>query len=267
MPQAENFSWRRRLLYCGAGMVLFFAVITPWMTRNALQGAGFCIDANTGAMLHQNGAMLLGEINGTGYEAEKQRMIREQDELFADTGRFPDEKSREAWRIKEYKALVIKHFPIWLRQQIDWRILLPDAPAFLECLGVTQSDRGTMEVLKNQGFFAAVRHYFGENVIALLLLLSPLLAVTLLTFAAFAGTVVIILRHCRKHYFEVLVVLAFVEYYLLLPGSIVAPRYQLPALPCICVAASWFILTMWQKWSRRREQMGVAENAEKENIS
>lgn len=267
LPRPENFSRRRKLLYCGAGAAIFLAVLVPWMIRNARCGAGMCIDTNTGAMLHQNGAMLLGEVNGTGYEAEKQRILREQEEIFADIERFPDEKSREEWRMNEYKKLIIKHFPLWLRQQIDWRILLPDAPAFLECLGITQSDRGTMAVLKNHGFFAAVRHYFGKNFLLLLLLLSPLLAVTMLTFAAFFAAVATAVWHWRKHYFEVLVLLAFVEYYLLLPGSIVAPRYQLPALPCICVAASWFILMVWQKWSRRREQMGVAECAEKNQTS
>ena len=39
----------------------YAAVLLPWMARNAAAGAPWCIDTNTGAMLHQNGAMIPAE--------------------------------------------------------------------------------------------------------------------------------------------------------------------------------------------------------------
>jgi hypothetical protein len=44
--------------------------------------------------------------------------------------------------------------------------------------------------------------------------------------------------------------LAFVVYYLLLPGPIVMPRYQLPALPLMTVMAAIFWLDLWQRYKR-----------------
>lgn len=230
--------WRKKLFFAGSCTVIFLAIIFPWMCRNAAQGAGFCIDTNTGAMYHQNGAMLLGEVTGRGYEFEKQRIIAEQEVLFRDNSRFPDEKSREQYRISRYKELVKNHFAIWLKQQCNYQILIPDVPACLECFGVTSSDRGTMAVLKEQGIFPAIRHYFGENWLFLVLLTMPLALVTLVCYAGCAWTVAGYFRDLRKNYPEILIFGAFVSYYLFLPGAITAPRYQIPALPCICVLAA-----------------------------
>ena len=217
---------------------IFCALIFPWMFRNIKCGAGFCIDTNTGAMYHQNGAMLAAEVYGTGYEYEKARILSEQEIEFSDLSRYPDEKSREEYRIKKYRELVCRHFGIWLKQQFDWRVLLPDAPAVLEAFGVTSSDRGTMDVMKRQGVMAAVRHYFGENWLWWLLLLSPLLMAALLTAAASFLEVAGALVNIGKCWFEFFVFLAFVEYYFFLPGAVTVPRYQLPALPCMCVFAA-----------------------------
>jgi hypothetical protein len=55
------------------------------MFRNYLAGATFDIDTNTGAMRHQNGAMLLAKINGTDFESEKAKLLKVEAETFADT--------------------------------------------------------------------------------------------------------------------------------------------------------------------------------------
>jgi len=232
---SSSVKWRTRIKYSLISAVVFCALIFPWMFRNMRCGAGFCIDTNTGAMYHQNGAMLAGEVYGRGYEYEKDRILAEQRIEFSDTVRYPDEKSRENYRIKKYRELVFRHFGTWLKQQFDWRVLLPDAPAILEAFGVTSSDRGTMDVMKRHGVMAAVRHYFGENWLWMLLILSPLLAVAALTVAACALEVAGDLISISKCWFELFVFLAFVEYYFFLPGAVTVPRYQLPALPCMCV--------------------------------
>jgi len=231
---------RRKLICSGAGVLLFACVVTPWMFRNAACGAGFTPDTNTGAMRHQNGAMLMAAVNGTDFESEKARLLEEEKREFADTERYPDEASRENWRIREYRKMVFAHPFVWLRQSASWRIFLPDAPTFWELCGVTSSGRGTMGVMAKHGFFAGVRHYFGGSW-TLLLLTLLLLIPTLALYACALGRVVCDICRIREYWYELVVLLAFSEYYLLLPGAITAPRYQIPALPALCVLAALFI--------------------------
>lgn len=259
MPE---ISWKKKFAFAASGALLFFAPFFPWMLRNASQGAGFCVDTNTGAMYHQNGAMLLGEVTGRGYEFEKQRILAEQEELFKDKVRFPDEKSREVYRIGKYKELVKNHFALWLKQQMNYQILLPDLPSLLECLGVTSSDRGTMAILKEQGIMAAVRHYFGANWFFIMLLLLPLTGIALLTYLGSGIYLLHALRYWKKYYMEIFIFGAFVSYYLFLPGAITAPRYQIPALPCLAVDCAWVLIALVKKIRNGRRDDEISGNNE-----
>ena len=236
-----KLSWRKKLVFSFGGMVLFAAVATPWMFRNAALGAGFTPDTNTGAVCHQNGAMLMAKVNGTDFETEKAKLLAEEEREFSDKKRYPDEASKEAWRLRRYREMVAGHPMTWLRQSFSWRILIPDAPTFWELCGVTTPGRGTMGVMAKHGFFSGVRHYFGGNWWALLLTLLLMIPVLVLYVCALGR---IVWDFCRLHerWYELVVFLAFAEYYLLLPGAITAPRYQLPALPVLCVLAAFFLL-------------------------
>lgn len=70
--------WRQKAVRAAVAAGIFLAVILPWMWRNHAVGAVFAIDTNTGAMRHQNGAMLLAEVNGTDFESEKARLLAEE---------------------------------------------------------------------------------------------------------------------------------------------------------------------------------------------
>jgi hypothetical protein len=57
-----------------------------------------------------------------------------------------------------------------------------------------------------------------------------------------------------KQFFLVFFFLAFVEYYLFLPGPITVPRYQMPALPLIvvmgalgCISLLKYLKVMFKK--------------------
>jgi len=255
-----GLSWKRKILSGVVSLLLFFAVITPWMARNARRGAGFCIDVNTGAMLHQNGAMLLAEVNGSDFEKEKAAMLDRLDRLFQDKQRFPDEKSKGDHRKKEYLRLIGKHPFIWLKQQFQWKILLPDAPTGFELLGLTKSDRGTMAVLARDGLWAAVNHYF-DGKLHLPLLFLPFLTVVALTYVACVFQLFRDVLTLKKNWGELLLFLAFAEYYLFLPGAITAPRYQIPALPMISILAAEGVLAaaaLWRRW-RARTLLSSAE--------
>ena len=235
-----GLSWRKKLVFCAAGAALFTAVVSPWMFRNAARGAGFTPDTNTGAVYHQNGAMLMAQVKNTDFESEKARLLAEAEREFADTARYPDEASREAWRLRRYREMAAAHPLVWLRQSASWRIFIPDAPTFWELCGVTTPGRGTMGVMAKYGFFAGVRHYFGGGWGPLLMTLVLLIPVLMLYVCAL-GRIVCDICRLRDLWYELVVFLAFAEYYLLLPGAITAPRYQIPALPVLCVLAVLFV--------------------------
>ena len=244
-------SLRRKVLNSLGAVCIYGAVLLPWMARNAAAGAPWCIDTNTGAMLHQNGAMILAEARHSSYEEEKTRLREEYERLFRDRRRFPDEKSREEWKIARLKQIVAEHPFIALKQHLNWhRILLPDAPTLFELAGLTRSDRGTMNVLTQRGLFAAVDHYF-EGRWYLPLALLPLLAVTALTYLGVCLVLLGSLRHFRKRWFLWLLFLGFAEFYLFLPGPICAPRYQLPALPLMCAFAGVWLVFIIGRFRKR----------------
>lgn len=240
-----EISWKKRIYTALGAVAAACVIVLPWMFRNVSCQAGFTIDTNTGAMYHQNGAMLLAEVNKSDYESEKAKLISSMKKEFSDVKRYPDERSREEYRVKNYRKLISEHPFIWLKQQLNFATLLPDAPTFLELAGATTPNRGTMGVLARDGVFAAVKHYFGDK-LYLILLLIPLLAASLLTIL---GTVYFMVEKIRRFDREALVVFLLfsllIWYYLFLPGAISAPRYHIPVLPCACAFAG----CAWQSFA------------------
>ncbi len=160
--------------------------------------------------------------------------------------RLPDWESRERWRMSRYLGILRSHPLAAARQQFNWRVLIPDVPTLFEICGVTEAGRGTMGVLAKDGAKAAIRHYFKgrEAWIAVGIMLSAVaLTAYVLALAAF------VMDLAAKRWGGVLLFLGFVLFYLLLPGAIGAPRYQLPALPALVLLAGtgWTSLACLQK--------------------
>ncbi len=250
-----GLDWRRRLGYGLASGALFLLILLPWQCRNARYGGGYVLDGNTGAMYHQNGAMLLAKVNGSDFEEEKRKILAELDAEFSNREKYPDLASRTDYRLRRFRELILAHPLAWFPQHLRPHILLPDVPTLLENCGATSANRGTLSVLQREGVFAAARHYF-DGKLWLLWPLLPLLAVTALTYLAALATLLIYLRHWRKCYYYLFVSLAFVEYYFFLPGPITVPRYQLPALPWLTLLAAAFLVPCVERLLRRKRSRG-----------
>lgn len=245
-----GIQWKKKFIHVSLVILIFAAVTLPWMYRNYCSGSTFDIDSNTGAMRHQNGAMLMAKVNNSNFESEKQKLLKKERIVFSDTAAFPTEREKEQWRKKEFITMV-KNYPFtYFIQHFDLRILLPDIPSFMENFGITASDRGTMGILKKDGLMAAVKHYFGANWFWFLVFSVPLILPVMFLFAG-------VFCQLAKDLFkfeswktsgvELMIFCAFAEYYLFLPGAITAPRYQLPALPCLCTLAACAIATLLNK--------------------
>ena len=231
-----EISWQKKIKTAVAAIVCWGVILLPWMFRNEAIGSGFCIDTNTGSMYHQNGAVLLAAVNGTDYESEKQKILKELDAEFHDKVQYPTIAHQSRYRKEAYKKLILRHPIRWFLQQFQWKVCLPDLPTNFELLGVTKSDRGTFNILKSKGIWAAVNHYF-DGKLYLPLLALPLLMAHGILLAGAGAMLVMLCRDLRKNIFLILLFLAMAEYYIFLPGSMTVPRYLLPALPLLSAFA------------------------------
>ena len=126
-------------------------------------------------------------------------------------------------------------------------VLFPDIPSFLENLGITRTGRDTTDVLNRKGVLAAVIHYFDGHWGALAITL-PLIAFAGLLYLFGFGEV--LRRLAMRDFMTVLLFLLLSEYYLFLPGSVPMPRYQLPALPFLCVMTASLLHYLTDKSKR-----------------
>ncbi len=244
---------KKRLAHAMASVAIFAAILCPWMLRNSLAGAGFRIDTNIGdTLLYHNCAVLKARASNSSPEDIRQRMITETaQEILESPASFPDENSLVKHKLKKAKEIISTHPIQYAKLHFNPMILAPDAPSFLELTGMTQSGRGTFDVLNREGILAAVRHYFGDK-LWLLAFLAPLLAIVGITYAGFA--IQLFAWLLQRSWFMFFFFLAFIEYYILLPGPICMPRYHLPALPLMCAMAALTICKIIKAIKAKRAQ-------------
>ena len=245
-------SWKKAV--CGGLLtaLVFSAMVLPWLLRNHAAGAGFALDRNTGFTARHNTAAILARVNKSGDYIEDDKLIAEAEQAFAaDPERYASIPEQEKWYLDRYRETVLAHpvaaasthlFQVW--------ILLPDLPDFLQNLGLRSGDRGTMEVLRRDGLLAAFRYYMDGSYTAGFLALPFLLVSGVFYVLTTCGA----WMYVRRRAWGVLVLLAvFVLYYLAVPGPVVVPRYQIPALPFACAVAGAFISACGiRRWRTRR---------------
>jgi len=242
-----TLTFSKRLIGVAVGTLIFGAFVVPWMWRNDRVGAGFRLETNLGStLLNHNAATLLSTVTGEPASAIRERFIDEtRREFGAHPEQYGDENSRESYQIGRAREVIAQHPLTYARLHVNPWILLPDVATFFEIIGVTETGQGTLDVLVRSGPIAAARHYF-KGRLGLLVPLVPALLLVAITYAACAGQVVRWLR--SGSWYLLLLFLAFVAYFLVAPGPISMPRYQLPALPMMCVMAGVALHAAWTYW-------------------
>ena len=162
--------------------------------------------------------------------------------------KYNTEAERVGYEKNELKRLIFKYpFTYSLLCISPW-VLLPDLPTFCQDLKITTTGRGTFDIINTKGIITATKYYF-KGKMWVFAITAPLLIIVLITYiACFLQFIKWVFQ---KQWFLIFTALAFIEYYLFLPGPITMPRYQLPALPMMCVMAAMFIVLSINKQNSR----------------
>lgn len=210
---------RLRLNYMLVSLLLFGAVLLPWLWSSYRAGLGWRIDTISSEALMKNAAALEANVSGRGKadvladcRAEMYAVYAAEPEKFATLGaQLRERDSRMLQRILQhpFRCIVLHLNPA---------VLLPETAGMMINLGMLHAPNRTWM----QIFAIAVR-----------LLYAAMLLGLVWYFVAAAD---------RRSWFPVLLLLVLSGYYLLMPGSIAEPRYQLPALPFLCLAAGFGLM-------------------------
>ena len=210
------------------------ALLIPYWVHNVKLSGDF--DGNTANAYFHNGSAILAHATGESSEEWRKRLLAKAEKEFSlHPEKYATLKAQNQWKKAQFRELV-KQYPVdaVITHLPNIFNLLPDVPTLLENNRVTTGERGTMAVLRQKGFFAAVNHYL-DGRWYILIVLAPLLAVYALTLAAAALRLVIYLVKWQWRWLLIFGVTVF--YYIWAPGPVISPRYLLPALPMIILMA------------------------------
>jgi 4-amino-4-deoxy-L-arabinose transferase-like glycosyltransferase len=224
--------WRRAGAFAG----IVAAAVAPWIVRNwaVARYAGFSSFAGD-ALYFYAVPEVTARVEGAEAAAVRERLRRRAEPRRGLDGDLPPPGPAAHRRLRRALAVIADHPGTYATVHLRGTagVYLPGAPAVLEILGLTRGQRGTSDVLRREGLIAAVRHYFGDNVPAIVLAV-PLVLLLLVKYLAAAS----VLRRVRLRMpAEVYLLVAVVAVTTLLPGPFGLPRYRVPIEPVLSVAA------------------------------
>ncbi len=207
---------RRRVGFMVTALVFFSAVLLPWLIASNRAGIGWRIDTIGSEALLKNTAALESSVTGrkvsdlaAAYRAEMYERYSAEPVKFATLGAQLDE--RDAFLFRK----ILRHPFRYLSQHFNPAILQQELGGIFLNLGLYS--RPNLLYLKMVYVFSVILYMF-----------------TVLGLGWYC-----IAAADRRSWLPVLLFLLLAGYYLLMPGSIAEPRYQLPALPFICLSAAF----------------------------
>ena len=232
-----------------AGAVLVFAILlAPWILRNHAIGSGWRLDEVSADSLRHNASVVESRVNDLPAQFYRDQYALSFEKTFADKTKFPDRDACLTYEEHYLSSILMKHPGTYLRLFFNPSKLVPDVPTFLENLKLTRGGRGTWDVIIKDGLLAGIRHYF-DGRLWLPFLLTPLILLLLATYAGAACELGFAIF--EKKWMTPLLFLLFSVYYLAVVGPGGYPRFQLPALPFLCLLCA-------QAVERFRKRKGIS---------
>jgi 4-amino-4-deoxy-L-arabinose transferase-like glycosyltransferase len=242
---ARRCRWQQGVLAALVLLLTASLVVAPWIVRNyRLVGAPTLSTIASYNLLFYNAVSLEADLRGIGQEQMRAEMTERVEDELARRGDVNDEALR-AELYDEWSRRIILAHPwryLYVHLKNDLNSLLPSIAEFLELLGVTRGGKGTLSVLNQYGLWAAVRHYFGEQM-WLPWLLLPLIALLGLVYVGMLAGLVTLAR--RRDWFALALLLLPIAYFLLVPGAPSHPRFRVPVMPYICLLAGTGLAALW----------------------
>ena len=232
-------------------------IVLPWMYRNAKLDCGWVIDTNTGnTMIHETSAIYSIANKSNGVDIRKKLTGQAAHEFSRNKSKYTSTKEREKYKAEFFKQAIKKHPFIFISLHANPAVLIPDGATFFELLNQTTAHRGTLEVLNQKGILAATAHYFNGKEY-LILIIFPLLLIILFTYL---GAALQLLSWILKRQWRYLVLFCiFSLYIIMIHGPVPMPRYQLGALPFLCIMGAAYFFNLlkqikdWRKVSKTVE--------------
>ena len=243
--------WKKALNDGIFALLVFLCIVLPWIFRNKSIGSGWRIDEVSADSLRHNAAVVESRVNGIPaqyYRDHYEAVFRDE---FKDKSKYPDRDACLTFEEKHLGGILMRHKTVYFTMIFNPLKLFPDVPTFLENLGLTTGNQGTWDVIVKDGLIAGIRHYF-RGKMYLPFLLFPLI---LLQFAVYCGAFCGLIREIyRKKWFIPLCFCLFSVYYLAVTGPVSYPRFQLPAMPFLCIMAADFFCGIMKNTSKEKQE-------------
>ena len=223
--------------YIVISMLLFAAVIFPWILGNHLAGIGWRIDTISSEVLLKNVSALEADLDGKSDPAPYIRKHRLEERRFYGTApeKYAQPAPQLAHRDEKMRRILLEHPFRYLKLHFGTdslrRVTAPDFNALFGNLGFWKSGKIQPDSFQTQQITTLIV----VTVTAILYMCcAPGLGWFLLTSLD------------RRHFLYLLLWFLLAGYYIFMPGPIAIPRYLLPALPFLCTASAYGLLQFWR---------------------
>ncbi|MDD2709219.1 MAG: glycosyltransferase family 39 protein [Verrucomicrobiae bacterium] len=226
---------------CGAFIALGAAlVLIPWMARNQIKtGYGQLSGVGDYNLLHYN-AMALAQIRkDIELTPTWQKLVETAETSLKKSAPDPRNDPQYLRFCRQEGLNVIGSHPFayaFAHLKTTLGVFLPPATEFLEVLGITTGNKGTLAVLQREGVRAAIQRYFGRQTWPLFLSVPIILLTLLIYCASLAGLLSLSRLAIRKKRLRLadwgfLVLIAL--FFILLPGPVAHARFLVPITPIL----------------------------------
>ena len=188
--------WLSRIKNVFVFIIIISLLIGGWMLRNRMVvGVTTISTISSHNLLYYNAASLVAAQRDRN-EQEVREVFVNQVATILDEKALPDTEANRYKIEKESGTKLILADPlhyVFIHLKSDLNNLLPDTD-ILEILGLSEGQKGTLNIIKQKGLWAGVIHYFDGDYRGLFLLV-PFILLLLITYAA---AVVAIFKHFQK---------------------------------------------------------------------
>ena len=222
--------------YIVISMLLFAAVIFPWIFGNHLAGIGWRIDTISSEALLKNASALEADLAGKDDPAPYIRKHRLEERKFYGTApeKYAQPAPQLAHRDKKMWGILLEHPFRYLKLHFSMdslrRITAPDFNALFGNLEIGKFKKNQPDSFQSQ--------LITTTVFTMTALLYMCCALGLGWF--------LLMSLDRRHFLYLLLFFLLAGYYIFMPGPIAIPRYLLPALPFLCTASAYGLLQFWR---------------------